>query len=99
MADQIAGKGSLSKNEKKDSDKHPGMTGSITFSDDIPAGTKLYLATWRNENENGVYLAVRASWPMERTGGGREQPAARNDGYRPRPAPSRARDLDDEIPF
>lgn len=95
MADQIAGKGSLSKNEKKATDKHPGMLGSITFSDDIPAGTKLYLATWMNTNDNGDYLSVRATWPLERSGGDRAE----------RPAPSRfgsgtaRRELDDEIPF
>lgn len=63
------------------------MLGSITFTDEIPAGTKLYLAAWRNTGERGDYLSLRATWP-------REQPSESAG----RPAP-RARVLDDEIPF
>lgn len=80
MADQVAGKGSLSKNEKKSSDKHPGMIGSVTFSDDIPAGTKLYAATWLNQGDNGAYISLRLSWPQERS----ESPPDERRSPRPR---------------
>lgn len=89
MALTPTAKGSISKVKDKKSDKHPAYQGSLTFAEDVPAGTKLWLSAWINEGDNGPYLGIQASFPQEKTA---------SAGIT-RPAKAVQRELDDEIPF
>jgi hypothetical protein len=76
--------GSLWRNEKKESDKHPDHTGSIMIG-----GVVYRLSAWINETKDGSkkYFNIKAS-PAD------EKPAPRVAGS----AKTRV-DLDDEVPF
>lgn len=78
-------KGSFWKNPNKETDKHPDFKGSVVATEDIPAGTKLWLVGWGpNKGDNGqTYYSLRGT------------PAA---AAKPKARPKVEVD-DDEIPF
>ena len=78
-------KGSLSKAKNRSKDTSPNYLGSLTFSEDIPKGTKLWLAAWVNDGESGQYLSINGSFPEDKPSPGVTRPVREA--------------LDDEIPF
>lgn len=81
------GHGSLSQAKQRKSDRAPNMIGSITFSEDIAAGDKVYLSGWSKLGEdNKKWLSLSVERPQNKT--------------RTAPAPVQAAiEEDDEIPF
>lgn len=78
--------GSLFKNDRKNTDKHPDYTGSI-----MVGGQEYWLSAWLKDGKNGkgkwMSLGLKAK---DTPAPGRQQPAD-NRSY--------AESLDDEIPF
>ena len=86
FAEPVA-KGYLNKVEDRESEKHPAYKGSLVIAEDMPAGTKLWLAGWPNKGDDGnVYVSIRAN------------KAEKAAATRKPTKPSRAV-LEDEIPF
>jgi hypothetical protein len=80
--------GSLFKNEKRETDKHPTHTGSL-----IVDGVAYWLSAWVKESQSGTKFFSLAVKPKDGGAGSAKQTpqqAAR--------APANA-DMDDEIPF
>lgn len=83
------GQGSLFKNKRKDSDKHPDYTGEVH----IPpgwGGKKVNIAAWLKTSQKGTkFMSLNLSDPSDR------KPSAKQDAK----ADMKKADLDDEIPF
>ena len=58
--EQKEGQGSLFKNDKRESDRHPNLTGSITI-----AGAKFWLSAWTKQRENGDKWISLAAKPAD----------------------------------
>jgi len=86
--------GALFKNDKKESDRHPDMRGSINFN-----GQDCWLSAWKKVSKNGQpYLSLSVTpkddQPKQRSyGGGQDRNAPR-----PNTQPHEDHD-DDDIPF
>ena len=79
--------GSLFKNDKKDSDKHPDRKGSAMIG-----GVHYWVSGWVKQDRNGQPWMSLSFQPKEQKG----RPEVIKDGVRV--MPKRA-DMDDEIPF
>jgi len=77
--------GSLFKNDKREKDTHPNLTGSIMID-----GKEYWLSGWTKERANGEKWISLAAKPKEARGGGGGYVS--ND-----PAP--VDDLEDDVPF
>lgn len=79
------GQGSLFKNDKKESERHPDYKGRIMID-----GTEYQLAAWIKEGQKGKFMSLSAQLPRE--GRDEQRPT------KPNP-PSRRDPLDDDLPF
>ena len=89
-------RGALFKNERKETDSHPDLSGSINID-----GTEYWLSGWTKRNDDGTFKVLSLSVkPKERQGGGRGQ-GRRQDSSRGRSSPPPAQDdfSDDDIGF
>lgn len=93
MANQYPNSGALFREEEKRSDKAPDWKGYVELDKDMlkvliefaktGKPIKLELGGWIKEGRKGEFVSLKASKPYEKPAG----------------APSRGRDLDDDIPF
>jgi uncharacterized protein (DUF736 family) len=81
QAANLAAKGSIRKNEEKEpGSKNPDAIGSITFEQDVRAGTKLFVGAWNNVGQDGSkYVAVRLTFPQTRSAPARRPAPAHYD--------------------
>jgi hypothetical protein len=77
------GQGTLFRNERKETEKHPDYTGSIK----LPDGTEHWLSGWIKQGAKGKFFSLQVGKPKSEPA---RAPAAR------KPV---AADMDDEIPF
>lgn len=84
--EQKDGQGSLFKNKRKESDRHPDYNGSITIN-----GVEHWLSAWIKEPKAGgdKYMSLSIGKPKEQRGETRRETAPPSDG-----AP-----FSDDIPF
>lgn len=103
MAYDNTNKGTLSRNDRKTTDKHPDFKGKINID-----GKDYWLSGWTKSGNNGDFISLAAQ-PKESNGPGNP------DSFLPDPNASRARpssrdqaaretsngfeDMDDDIPF
>lgn len=74
MAYDNTNKGSLSKNEKKNSDKHPDYKGSANIE-----GTEYWISGWIRKGQNGTFLSL-AFEEKNAQGSGNKRQQSRNAG-------------------
>lgn len=97
--DHRDGQGTLFKNDRKSTDKHPDYTGSIK----LPDGHEYWLSGWIKQGQKGQFLSVQIGnqkdgRAQQRTPPAGVQPPMGNTPGR-RATAERQRDMDDEIPF
>jgi uncharacterized protein (DUF736 family) len=78
------GQGTLFKNDRKQTDKHPDYTGSIK----LPGGGEHWFSAWIKEGAKGKFMSVQVGDPKG------EKPADRIAGSAKTPV-----NIDDDIPF
>ena len=82
--EQKDGQGSLFKNKRKETEKHPDYTGSITIN-----GVECWLSAWIKEGKSGKFMSLSVGKPKQ----------ARDETYK-KPADAPADNFgDSEIPF
>lgn len=79
--------GSLFKNDRKESDRHPDYQGTATID-----GKQFYMSAWLKEGRNGKWMSF-AFKPKLMSDRGSPPTGGRND---PRPS---QQDPDDDLPF
>lgn len=89
-----AGQGSLFKNKKKTTDKHPNLNGKVM----LPNGEVRWVSGWTKKTESGdAWISLSIGDVVQGQGGGMPPLDAHNEakgnGYAP------VTDLDDDIPF
>lgn len=52
------GTGSLFKNQYKNKDNQPDLTGKIVLSRDLKAGDELKISAWKKTTDKGVFLSI-----------------------------------------
>jgi hypothetical protein len=77
------GQGTLFRNERKETEKHPDYTGSIK----LPDGSECWLSGWIKQGAKGKFFSLQIGKPKNEAA---SKPAAR------KPV---ADDMSDEIPF
>jgi hypothetical protein len=83
------GSGSLFKNDKKTTDKHPSMKGKVM----LPDGTTRWMSAWTKKTVAGeTWISLQIGDLVD--GGAHSQ--AKSNGYQPQPQPANP---DDDIPF
>lgn len=80
-------RGALSKNNRRENDKHPEYTGSINV-----AGHDYWISAWVKDGKNGKFFSLS----VKRKDGTAARP---DSASRPAPDARQAAPLDDEIPF
>ena len=80
---QKEGQGSLFKNHRKETERHPDYNGSITID-----GVERWISAWIKDGKDGKFMSLSLGKPKE------ERPAHKVNG----PASSDP-DLNDDIPF
>lgn len=68
MAGKYPNSGILSRNKRRDSDKHPEYTGSAEID-----GQEYWLSAWVNENDQGKYFKISFKKKEASHGGGQSQ--------------------------
>lgn len=88
--------GSLFKNTRKESEKHPDYTGQIMVD-----GRTYWLSAWLKTDRNGGKFMSLAVKPKEdrRAAPPKPQQASQSRGARPSSAEMAGDDMNDEIPF
>lgn len=88
-------RGILSKNDRKQSDKHPDITGTINVE-----GVDYFLDGWMKERNDGSGSFYSLSVKRKDKQPQQEAPRQTSGGYGAvRSGQTAARDMDDEIPF
>lgn len=84
------GQGSLFRNEKKTTDKHPNLKGKVM----LPNGEVRWLSAWTKETSAGEkWISLSVGELVQQQGGGMVlDNQAKGNGYQPQGA-------DDDIPF
>ena len=80
--------GSLFRNEKKETDKHPNATGTVMVD-----GVEYWISAWTKEGAKGKFqsLSFKRKEPKRQDNSGSNFAERGDDNF--------ARELDDEIPF
>ena len=83
-------RGIVSKNDRKESDRHPDIKGQINVD-----GVEYWLDGWKKEGSRGPFysLSVKRKEPRQDDMGGRANPMNHSIGRHT------ANDIDDDIPF
>lgn len=61
--EQKDGQGTLFKNKRKETEKHPDYTGSITIN-----GTEHWLSAWIKDGKSGKFMSLSLGKPKEQRG-------------------------------
>lgn len=83
--EQKEGQGSLFKNQRKETERHPDYNGTITID-----GVERWISAWIKEGKNGKFMSLSLGKPKEK----RHERAAP-----PASSPPPADDFDDAVPF
>ena len=79
-------RGSIWKNDKKETEKHPDFTGSLNVE-----GVEYWVSAWKRRPDASVKAPALAFSIKTKDGAPKKKPA--DQGYKPEP------DFDDDIPF
>jgi hypothetical protein len=85
------GDGTLGRNDRKTSDRHPDMKGKLLLN-----GVEYWVSAWLKQGQNGEFYSLRVEPKQDRPPQQRQQPAqqhSREPGAYASPLP------DDEVPF